>query len=73
MRLACKILATPVALIIASAVGLVGSWGMPVGAVLLFGACVVAAVAMESQDLAAVEGLMPARPERDAEPVLEVA
>jgi hypothetical protein len=73
MRVACKILAIPVALIVAAGVGLIGSWGMPVGAVLLFGACVIAAVAMESQDLASVEGLSAAQADSGPERLLEAA
>jgi hypothetical protein len=75
VRLACKILAIPALLIVASGIGLLGSWGMPVGAVLMFVACVVAAVAMESQDLATVEGLTPAAApvESVPEPMLEAA
>jgi hypothetical protein len=72
MRVALKILALPVAVLAAAAIGLIGPWGMPVGAVLLFAACVVGAVLMESQDLAQVEGLTT---ERDVlpEPLLEAA
>ena len=73
MRLACKILAIPVALIVASGTSLIGAWGMPVGAVLLLGACVAAAVAMESKDLASIEGLTPGEREGVAERVLEAA
>ena len=73
MRRALKILALPVALIVASAVGAIGSWAMPLGAVLLFGACVVSAVVMESQDLAAVEGLSTAEARSASDPLLEAA
>ena len=76
MRVALKILALPVALLTGAALGLVGSWGMPVGAILLFAACVVGAVLAESQDLASVEGLT-GEPEVLAEvapePILEAA
>ncbi len=72
MRVALKLLSLPVALIVAAAIGAVGPWGMPVGAVLLLGACVAGAVAMESQDLASVEGLA-ASTEPAPEPLLEAA
>ena len=73
MPSAMKLLALPVGLIIASAVGVVGSWAMPLGAVLLLAACVAGAVAMESQDLASVEGLSPSVVEPVQESMLEVA
>lgn len=57
MRVAIKLLSLPVILFAASAMGLVGSWGLPLGAVMLLGACVAGAVTMESRDLASVEGL----------------
>ena len=57
MRVAVKLLSIPVLLFVASAVGAIGSWGLPLGAVLLLIGCVAGAVTMESRDLASVEGL----------------
>jgi hypothetical protein len=52
MWIALKLVSIPALLIAASAVGAIGSWGVPVGAVLLLATCVAGAVAMESEDLA---------------------
>ena len=72
MRVAVKLLSLPVILFAASAMGALGSWGLPLAAVLLFAGCVAGAVSMESHDLASVEALSrPARPIE--EPVLEAA
>jgi hypothetical protein len=67
MRVAAKLLSLPVLLFAASAVGAIGSWGLPVGAVLLLLGCVAGAVTMESRDLASVEGLSPVRPSIEAQ------
>ena len=60
-----KLLSIPLALFAAAAVGAIGSWGLPLGAILLLAACVAGAVTMESHDLAAVQGLSPAMPEEE--------
>ena len=72
MRVAAKLLSLPIILFVAGASGAIGSWGLPLGAVLLLVGCVVGAVTMESRDLAGVEGLSPAPKVRE-EPLLEAA
>ena len=73
MPVAVKLLSIPVALFLASSLGVVGSWAMPVGAVLLLAASVAAAVAMESRDLTSVEALSPRVEALADEPLLEAA
>ena len=51
MRIATGFWASAMILIAASAVGLVGPWGLSAGAFLLLVAAVVAAMVMESRDL----------------------
>jgi hypothetical protein len=57
MRFAIGALASAAILFAAAAVGLVGTWGLPVGAVALVIAAVMAAGAMEADDPFGVEGL----------------
>jgi hypothetical protein len=70
MQRALKILALPVALIAAAGVGLLGSWAMPVGSVLLLVACVVAAVEMEARDLTSIQGLAATAADEAPTPVI---
>ena len=51
MRIATGFGASALVLMAASAIGLVGPWGLAAGAVLLLLAAVVAATVMESRDL----------------------
>ena len=51
MRIATGFGASALVLIAASAIGLLGPWGLGAGAVLVLLAAVVAATAMESRDL----------------------
>ena len=61
MRFAFGALASAAILFASAAVGLVGTWGLPVGAVALVIAAVMAAGAMEANDPFGVEGLVAQR------------
>ncbi len=58
MKLALGGVVASTILFVGSGLGIFGSWGLPVSAVALLFAAVVAAVAMEARDLDAVEGLV---------------
>ncbi len=58
MRFAAGSLATAAVLFIASGLGVVGAWALPLSAVWLLVAAVVGAVAMEERDLGTSERLL---------------
>ena len=61
MRIATGFATSALVLMVASAIGLVGPWGLGAGAVLLLLAAVVAATVMENRDLnIRSEGMRPA-------------
>lgn len=58
MRYAVEILGSAAVLFIASAVGAVGSWALPVSAAALLMGAVIGAIAMEEHDVDAAERLL---------------
>lgn len=77
MRFAASSLASAAVLFAAGGLGIVGVWALPLSAVCLVTAAVIAAIAMEERDLGAPEGLLPARDrpqaEHTADPWVEAA
>ena len=71
MRFASVSFFAAIVLFVGGATSALGSWAVAAAGVVFLIAAVVAAVAMEERDLAAVEGLVTARPApADVEPVL---